>query len=424
MFRDHRGIVCTETPELMAGLVVCPSESGYGRPRPFCVARRLGDGTVALPKMYPDLAPLAEDRYVSSEIPFPTFAGALDAGKGQHLAREACLGALRASGGCVLSLPTGYGKTVVALSIAAEIGMRTCVVVHTRALRDQWVERIAAFLPGATVGALGDTGCHFVVAMLQTACSEARLLPSAPDIGLTIVDEAHHIAAHRFSEAMLGLSSRYTLGLSATPNRKDGLTRLVFWFLGPLAYSAERSNESGVRVRRIHYRPSSYSRQPPLMWNGKPCVSRMVTDLTKDPDRNTVILDALALSDFRCALMLTDRREHAVSLVAGASFRLPGKAVRLYVGGMKKKDLQDAEERADVIVGTYSVAHEGLDIPRLDCLVLCTPKADVTQACGRVLRGGTDNTASIVDIVDVWSVFNRQAERRLMTYRKSGFTVV
>lgn len=428
MFRDHRGIVCPDSPELRARLVVCPSESGYGRPRPFCVARRLGDGTVALPKMYTGLQGPVEDRYSSAKVSFPAFAGALDEGKGQGKAYEACMAALTSGGGCVLSLPTGCGKTVVALRIAAEVGMPTCVVVHTRALADQWAERIRTFLPGATVGSLGDPGCHFVVAMLQTACSAARLLPAAAEIGLTIVDEAHHIAAQRFSEAMLGLSSRYTLGLSATPNRRDGLTRLVFWFLGPLAYSSERAGESGVLVRRIFYRAAAYSEGPPLLWNGKPCVSRMVTGLTKDARRTGVVVEALRAAVLeggaQCVLALTDRREHAAGIVAGASEALPGKAVRLYLGGMKRERLREAEDVADVIVGTYSVAHEGLDIARLDCLVFCTPKADVVQACGRVLRKGNMNRALIVDVVDVWSVFNGQAEKRMATYRRSGFSVI
>lgn len=415
--RDVRGLVLQGplSPPLLSQLTVSPIDTGYGRSMPFCLARPLGSDSYAIPKCFEVPGCQIVDDYSDSTVVFPDAAITLDPEKRQDVAFESALRSLEATGGALLSLPTGYGKTVVAIAIMARMSVKAAVLVHTKVLEAQWRERLDRFLPGRPPGSVE-------ILMLQTAALRQTL---RPDLGLVVVDEAHHIAAPMFSRAMVGLSARYTLGLSATPTRKDGLSRVIEWFLGPLCYAYERTNESLVQVRRVFYRPESYKTQrPPTLWNGKPSLPRMITMLTEDRDRNLLIMEWIrrCVSQSRCVLALTDRREHAAQLCRTSLAE--GLRAGVYVGGLKEAELRRVAAEADVIFGTYSIAHEGMDNPRLNTLVFCTPKSDVVQAVGRILRGSfKEPHPMIVDIVDCWASLFSQSKKRERTYVKSGFVL-
>jgi superfamily II DNA or RNA helicase len=139
----------------------------------------------------------------------------------------------------ILSLQTGGGKTVCALYVASRLKLPTMVLVHNTFLRDQWLERISAFLPSARIGHLqGDTvdieDKDIIVAMLQSVSMKEYPPSTFQAIGLLIVDECHHIASEAFSQAIPKVTSKYMLGLSATPERKDRLMHVINWFLGPI----------------------------------------------------------------------------------------------------------------------------------------------------------------------------------------------
>lgn len=134
----------------------------------------------------------------------------------------------------ILSLQTGGGKTVCALYIASCLRVPTLVLVHNTFLRDQWIDRIKAFLPNARTGIIqGDSleieGRDVVVGMLQTVALKDFPPKTFAPFGLVIVDECHHIASEAFSQAVPKLTSQYMLGLSATPERKDRLMHVINW---------------------------------------------------------------------------------------------------------------------------------------------------------------------------------------------------
>jgi len=96
----------------------------------------------------------------------------------------------------------------------------------------------------------------------------------------------------------------------------------------------------------------------------------------------------------------------------------------LYMGGMKQKDLEESSTKK-IIVATYSQAHEGLDIPALDTVILASPKSDIVQSIGRVMREttGKQNNPHIYDVRDVWSIFTAMYYKRLKVYRAGGFKI-
>jgi superfamily II DNA or RNA helicase len=333
--------------------------------------------------------------------------------------------AFEEKGGGVLSLPCGYGKTTVALALSAQLKVRTMIVVHKEFLANQWVEKIKEFCPGATIGRVQgdvfDVEKDFVIAMIQTMCMREFDKKAFDSIGLLVVDEAHHIGAPAFSQFMFKICPKFTLGLTATPERKDGLTRLLYWFLGPEFFRIERTNQGTTKVQVINYTDEAFKESPPVTRFGQLNMAAMVSIVTELESRNDVIVDTAreAFDEGRRVLILTDRREHCFYL----QNRL-GSNSALYIGGMKEKDLEESS-RAPIVIATFQLAHEGLDIPALDTVILATPKSDIKQSIGRIMRetAGKLNDPLIFDIVDHWSVFFAMFRKRLKVYREGGFDV-
>jgi superfamily II DNA or RNA helicase len=240
-------------------------------------------------------------------------------------------------------------------------------------------------------------------------------------IGLLVVDEAHHIGAPAFSQFMFKICPRYTLGLTATPERKDGLTRLLYWFLGPEFFKVERVNQGTTKVTTLNYTDEAFKESPPVTRFGQLNMAGMINIVTELEARNNLIVQTAedALADGRRVLVLSDRREHCFYL----QNRLGSKA-KLYVGGMKEKDLEESA-KSPIVIATFQLAHEGLDIPALDTVILATPKSDIKQSIGRIMRetAGKLNDPLIFDIADSWSVFFAMYRKRLKVYREGGFEI-
>jgi superfamily II DNA or RNA helicase len=314
----------------------------------------------------------------------------------------------------------------MALAFSAQLKVRTMIVVHKEFLANQWVDKIKEFCPGATIGRVqGDTfdiEKDFVIAMIQTMCMREFDKKAFDSIGLLVVDEAHHIGAPAFSQFMFKVCPRYTLGLTATPERKDGLTRLLYWFLGPEFFKVERVNQGTTKVTTLNYTDQAFKESPPVTRFGQLNMAGMINIVTELEARNDLIVQTAedALADGRRVLVLSDRREHCFYL----QNRL-GSNAKLYVGGMKEADLAKSA-KSPIVVATFQLAHEGLDIPALDTVILATPKSDIKQSIGRIMRetAGKLNDPLIFDIADQWSVFFAMYRKRLKVYREGGFEVI
>ena len=331
-----------------------------------------------------------------------------------------------AAGHGVLSLPCGYGKTTVALAIACALGYRTMIIVHKQFLGDQWRERIQQFVPGAKIGIVQQNkkeveGCDFVIAMLQSLSQKEYSFTDFDSVGTVIVDEAHHICAKVFSQSLFKMCPKHIYGLSATPERKDGLTKVLHWFMGPTFFAVERKNQADVEMFCVQYEHPMFKNPPPCTRTGKLSLVNMITELVECRDRNQMLVRLIkkASAGTRRLLVLSDRRAHCEML-----HQCFPKTSGLYMGGMKQKDLEASSEKK-IIVATYSQAHEGLDIPALDTVILATPKSDIVQSIGRVMREtkGKKNNPHIYDIRDEWSVLVAMYYKRLKVYKQGGFKI-
>ena len=406
--------------ELKKQLTVRAIENAMGiRPPSFKVYREGKTGMMYIPRYYGE--PSVRDIRLNHSSASIIFKGQLRDSTRQNDAFRAGMNAFNTTGGGVLSLDAGFGKTTVALALAAELKVRTMVIVHKEFLANQWKERIGQFCPGSTIGRIQqdtfDIEKDFVIAMIQTLCSRENDPTAFDSIGLVIVDESHHIGAAAFSQTMFKLCPKYSLGLTATPERKDGLTNVLYWFMGPEFFRVQRENQKTTRVETIMYNDPEFRESPPVSRFGKLNMAGMITKLTELEDRNKKILEIIRdLDHTRRILVLTDRREHCFWLKTN----IPGS--ELYIGGMNEKDLEFSTQHR-VIIATYSMAQEGLDIPVLDTLIMATPHSDVVQAVGRIMREtpGKVNDPLIIDILDCWSIFYSMHRKRNVFYTTAGF---
>lgn len=352
------------------------------------------------------------------------FSGSLRGELRQHDAVRAVEKSWReCAGGALLCLPVGFGKTTAALYLASRVKLKTLVLVHKSFLKDQWVERVGQCLPGARVSTIQgdecDTTGDVVVAMIQTLLSRKFPASTFAGVGLVVVDEVHHLGAAAFSQCMWGQCAQYTLGLSATPTRKDGLSRVVTWFAGPTAFHLKRENQDTTEVRTVPYSSPDFDTPPPVNRRGDICFPSTITRLVENRHRTGVVARcaaALVADEDRDVLVLSHRRQHVHDL-ADAIRALGVASCGTYLGG--DKQCPDTK----VIVATYALTSEGFDLPRLNALVLATPASDVEQSCGRVMRGSATRGAIILDVQDQWGVCYAQSAKRRAFYKRTGFSL-
>jgi len=335
-------------------------------------------------------------------------------------------------GGGLLELHTGAGKTVCGLRIISKIKRKTLIIVHKEFLLRQWIERIEQFLPEATVGRIQGSiidieGKDIVIGMLQSLSMKDYDIKLFKDFGLTIVDEVHHISSEVFSRALFKIVTRYTLGLSATLTRKDGLTKVIKMFLGDEKRKKKRKGENKVLVKAIEYisNDSEFENEV-LNWRGQVNYTSMIKKLCEYNRRSEFLLyvldDIIKKGKVEDQIMILGHNKSVLHYLYDAIKHRNIATVGYYLGGMKEVDLKISEGKK-VIIGTYAMAEEGLDIKSLTTLLMATPKVSVNQAVGRILRK-KDHEALVIDIIDVHGIFQRHWTKRLSFYKKQKFKVI
>ena len=350
-----------------------------------------------------------------------------------ELYKEACYN----KGGGLISLKCGGGKTVLALYIIAMLKKKTIVVVHKDFLMTQWRDRIQQFLPDARIGKIQQSTIDIeekdiVLAMVQSLSQKEYDSKVFSSFGLAIFDECHHLGAEIFSKSMTKVASKYMLGLSATPDRKDGLRKVFEWYIGPMVYSSQKDKNKDYIETRIYeyYDEDPVYTKKELLYNKKPCMPRMINNICNHIPRN-LFINKLIASEYergRKILVLCDRREYLSRTQQWCNENISPDVAGQYVGGLKPSELRDSQEK-DIILGTFSMASEGMDIPKLNTIILASPKSDVVQSVGRILRQKADirqDHPLVIDFRDTHpnlSMFNRQCDKRIIYYKKSNHEI-
>ena len=334
----------------------------------------------------------------------------------------------------IISLQTGGGKTVCGLWIAAQLKLPTLILVHNTFLRDQWIERIKGFLPKARIGSvqgeiLDINQKDIIVCMLQSLSMRDYPPETFKDIGLVIVDECHHIASEAFSKSIPKITSKYMLGLSATPQRKDKLMYVINWFLGPLLYESNTEDKIDplVKVEYFEFEPPEKEFNEIIYNNqGVMFTSLMINKVIEYEPRNKFlkeILEDVYEDPKRKILVLTDRIEHTDIL-----FKILNPEIQentgILLSKLKQAEREKLMKEKRILIATYSMCREGFDLPCLNTLIMATSRPDIEQIVGRILRIEKDKRnvePLIIDIVD--PAFRRQFQERLSLYKSRKYNI-
>jgi superfamily II DNA or RNA helicase len=337
-----------------------------------------------------------------------------------------------------LSAPTGSGKTIMALAMIAMRRQPTLVVVHTKELALQWIERIHCFLSLSRdqVGVIGGgqkrIGAAVTVALVQSLYKCAKEV--APRIGHLVVDECHRAPSRTFTDAVTAFDCRFMLGLSATPWRRDRLSQLIFWHLGDMHYEVSKSHlvadghilDVEIVVRHTDFKP---------YYDPVSEYSKMLSELTRDDARNRLIASDVAQATGQdqgrggICLLLSDRKQHCEALQAILKHKHHIEAHLLTgdLSAIQRRTVVDdlARGQVRILIATGQLIGEGFDHPGLSTLFLATPirfSGRVIQYLGRVLRPAPGiERARVYDYVDIHvPALAAAAKARLRVYASSG----
>ncbi|MGL5977568.1 MAG: TOTE conflict system archaeo-eukaryotic primase domain-containing protein, partial [Erysipelotrichaceae bacterium] len=351
----------------------------------------------------------------------------------------------------VLSATTGFGKTVLAASLIASKQCSTLVLVHTKELLNQWLERLDTFLVideplekkrknTSIIGVLGGgkqrLHGYVDVAMMQSLFEKDKSLKELiHNYDMVIVDECHHVSAAQFSRILQQVTSTYVYGLTATPKRKDGHHPIIFHYLGPIRYQTNAKLEAKKRDFDHVILPRFTANHMPLYKEGSDVhISKIFQLISENMVRNAQIIDDIvqAVLVERTCLVLSERTAHVTLLAKMLEERNIQTIVLL--GTLTTKQRNTAMEslktakRGYVLLATGKLIGEGFDDPRLDTLFITMPiswSGRVSQYVGRLHRNYEGKKeVQIYDYVDVHiPVLERMYQKRLSTYHSLGYYV-
>jgi len=334
------------------------------------------------------------------------------------------------SGGGLLDVEPGKGKTVMALNIISKLGVKTLVVVHKSFLLNQWKERIEQFLPNARIGLIQGKTLDYkdkdiVIGMIQTLSTKTFSDDIIQEFGLSVYDECHHLSAEVFCNVMINVVTNYNLGLSGTMTRKDGLTKVFKYFIGPVIHKEKTDNNTPVLVKVATFKLDCEKfNETERDFRGNPMYSRMISKVSNNEHRINFMLNILhhelKVNNNQQIMILAHTKTLIKTLYDNLNEKYPDN-VGLYIGGMKEDALKESESK-QLIIATYSMASEGLDIKTLTTLLMATPKSDVCQSVGRILRSKHSNPL-VIDILDTHDVFMSQFNKRKSYYLKKKYDI-
>jgi superfamily II DNA or RNA helicase len=378
----------------------------------------------------------------------------------------------------LICVPCGYGKTFMAIWLACQIRRRFLIVVHQEFLLEQWRKELESAIPGIRIGVLqqdkvqtgymaqpeltvaeikarlrthrlpvGGARAELLarlrtvepepepvlydccICMIQTVAAREWPLDTFGGFGFSIFDECHHLGAEHFSKTLMTIQTEKMLGLSATPDRLDGLDNVFLWNLGPVRYQIRvREPDESVEVRVIRFTSADpvYA-DTPTDCRGEVSRPRLCNQLAEYAPRTRVICDQLepCLREGRQMLILSDRRGHLEAFekeFAARGFT----SIGYYVGGMTAAARDESSTR-QIVLGTFTLAAEGMNIRALNTIALVTPKSRIEQAVGRIFRLKKEERTFqpvIYDVIDVpHDVCLRQYRKRRQFYRQCAYRI-
>lgn len=342
----------------------------------------------------------------------------------------------------ILQAPAGSGKTQMGIAMITQYGKRALWITHTKDLLQQSYNRAKQYIDDDLLGTITEgkinIGSGITFATVQTL-AKINLDEYKNYWDMIVVDECHRVAGTptqltQFYKVLNTLSARRKYGLSATVHRADGLIKATYALIGKVRYSVPEE-DVGDKIVKVGIKPVGTGVEICdycLNDDGTLNYTSLITYLTENISRNNTILQAIIDDRDKSALILSERVVHLERLMNSLPESMRKDAV-LINGKMTSKkgkaereqaiaDMQSGEKK--YLFATYSLAKEGLDIPRLERLFMATPVKDyavVVQSVGRIARKFDGKAEPIcVDFVDKIGYLQKAYKKRWTSYRKCG----
>lgn len=350
---------------------------------------------------------------------------------------------------------TGSGKTFLSIKIACELKLKTLIIsasTNQIGLLYQWEKSIMQFTKNLQIGKLGDKHCDIndkdiiisTASSLRKNENIEKILQEK--IGFIIIDECHHICSISNIQIFFKLGKiPYILGLSATPDRKDGLTNLLYYWANGLITDYKQKYESLPTIIKIYKMFSNSYKNHYLPYdNTKLFYSKMIDDIINFKNRNKLITDTIiniSKNKERKILFLTDRIEHVNIIYDMINAKNTNRNLKFtkYIGTklstQEKQNILNNDNQ--IILSTCHAFGEGIDKNDLNTLILGISKKheiitqknnkfnsiNFTQIIGRIYRKPHLNiNPLIIDFADDFSVFKTHYYSR-QRYYKNNLTI-
>lgn len=376
------------------------------------------EGIIAIPSGRLDLIPSdyeLVDKRLEVPTTFPVFKATL------RESQQEVYDQLDSS--CMINAKPSWGKTFTGLAIAAKLGQKTLVVVHTLALAKQWAEEVQKVF-GIKAGMVGDgeynINSPIVISNIQTLKKHAVVL--SKEFGTLIVDECHHTPANTFTKVVHTSYAKYKIGLSGTLIRKDGRHVVLRDYFGNTVFKPPPENSMEPRVL-IYKAPITLP--PSTVW------AKKINALCESPVYRKLVADmALSLANKgHKVLVIGERVEFlraCAELIGNRALCVTGSYIS---GNTKNRDaaLQRMNNECDILFGTRSIFAEGISINVLSCLILGTPinnEPQLEQLIGRIIRIKEGKKQPLVVDINLkgYTAVN-QAKERLGYYMRQGYEI-
>ena len=344
---------------------------------------------------------------------------------------------IRAQGG-ILQSKAGSGKTRMGIATICRMGKKTLWLTHTNELLNQSYNAAAEFIDKKLLGKITSGKIQIAdgitFATVQTL-SKADLNALRYEWDMIVTDEVHRASmsatkATMFSKVLNNLAAQYKYGLSATLHRADGLIKCTYALVGGVAHTVPDSVVNTMRVEIQKKETGVQISRQCLDTDGTLCYAKLINYLAEHYARNEMI--TLNIQELACKghsiILLSDRVEHLNIIYNMLAKPFKEYAVILH-GKVKKADREKALEQMrnkekHILLATYQLAKEGLDVPCLDRLLLATPVKDyaiVVQSVGRIARVCEGKRTPVVyDYVDDIGFLQGMWKKRCTSYRKDG----
>lgn len=414
--------------------------SVYGVPRLICCADDRQEVLVLPRGCLEALRKLLADKFIQMVVLDYSYAGEnieVDFHGNLSMQQDEVVNKLLEKDNGTLAATTGFGKTVVATAVIAERKVNTLVIVHRTQLMKQWIEKLATFLnlSPKEIGQIGGGKNHITgkldVTTIQSLNHGGELKSFITQYGQIIVDECHVISAVTFERVLKQIRTKYVLGLTATPKRKDGLHPIITMQCGPIRSTIDAKSQAKVRpfIHRLIKRETNFTTSQSKFHS-------IYEALALDEKRNHQIFNDVlqTLEEGRSPIILTERLEHLELLKQ--MFQGFAKNIIVLAGNMTKKEREKELERFALIpsneerllIATGKYIGEGFDDARLDTLFLTMPiswKGTLQQYVGRLHRNHDQKTeVRVYDYVDAKvPVLKGMYDKRASGYKLMGYVM-